>query len=210
MTDIDDELRRALAISPSPDFVVRTRRHIVASSPASATQLLVRVRSAWRVGSGRVRQGYWTAGLTAAAVLLAALWLFPSRTQRPAVATIGARSLVAIGHLVPVPSSPRVELLQAPGAIASVGLVPEVSTGTPSHVVSADATATVASAPSAPIVVLIHPAERRGFRLLLAALGDRRFELPSVVDEAPILADAIDVTTITGPAPLDVAPLPAQ
>jgi hypothetical protein len=182
---LDEELQRALAIDPSPEFLARVRTRIAAE----------REPRTW---------GFrWLAlpgGVAALAALLIAAWITRggTGTQNP-IASAPAPApdtRAAVSQPVPSIEASRAPEPTVPAPAASSGAGARAGGSLPS-------TARVALVNREP-EVLFDPREQEGFRRLIAALNSGR------VDRSTLKADGADATAPLDPiAELSVPPLPA-
>jgi len=182
LSEIDNELKAALSVSPSPDFEARVLRRIADSSTV------------------RSRRWFVYAPLAAAAVVVIATTLVvlgpeesanlpssePSRSASPQWAPPGPVPLVAVPPVPPVDPPAATELADGPRRS-----VPRVI-----RQASRQASGSAASEPE----VIVPPAQAEAIRRLVRAIAQGTLDPPAVPE-----------TRVTGaPAPMSVQPLTIQ
>ena len=187
MTDaaVDAEIRRALAVEPSPEFVARVRTRI-ASEPAP---------SAWRIS--------WSAcfvGAAVAAIVLATVLVSRQRSAITAAPPLSSRLLASIGQLPAArgsTGSPRATF--AFGRASSVPARPELVEGRAAHGEAAQ--------PAVDAQLLIDVRETNALQALIAGVHERRVDLsPLLQPPAPAPMELPPISDIVIP-PITIDPL---
>ena len=175
----DDDIRRALTVDPSPEFVARVRTQI-ANAPVAADQ-----RLGWRLAA---------AAMAAAAIVLAVVSRAPRPT--PSLPTLIAHG--SVGMAIMVPPRPNVRLPLR--AFRASGAGKPDAASVPVHVASQ-------STRTADPEILLAPGETRALRALIAGVREGRIDLtPVITATTPFVMELEPIRDLVI-APIVIAPV---
>lgn len=185
LAEVDLELRRALSVSPSPDFEVRVVQRIAADRPVL-------------VGFFGVARGLKTAGLLAAASIVIVPGLFYALNRTPVVAPPAMPRIV---EGMPVHKAPAHENMAVPGRKAPA----HKNTSEPPRVQRVHASASAPRTEEPEVILPVNQME--AVRRLVRAVNEGRIAAPTEPVETPVAVPLEEV--VVAPLVVDPIPVPA-